>query len=217
MNILAKSPFHKYLIQISRSTSILRSKVRLLPSKTHYYINPQSQSNHNTLKPIHKYIHTHTHKQPTHPPKMSEPSLTFQLWEFTLLHGKDMHYLLLIQLTHNETSLANLKRNLNNAISRKEVVIHPRVYTHQDVINIQTSAIEIIRLFESTNDCVDLIVVSGELDVKKARHKSREKEEEWFEDLMGDSKFPRWEGLGGRVVSLFEGRYWPVEGEEEAS
>ncbi|KAF3063107.1 hypothetical protein CFAM422_010268 [Trichoderma lentiforme] len=148
---------------------------------------------------------------------MSEPSLTFQLWEFTLLHGKDMHYLLLIQLTNNEISLANLKRNLNNAISRKEVIIHPRVYTHQDVINIQTSAIDVIRLFESTNDCVDLIVVSGELDVKKARHKARDEEEEWFEDVFGDSKFPRWEGLGGRVVSLFEKRYWPVEGEEEAS
>ncbi|PTB49086.1 hypothetical protein M431DRAFT_98407 [Trichoderma harzianum CBS 226.95] len=151
---------------------------------------------------------------------MSEPTLTFQLWEFTLLHGKDMHYLVLIQLTHNETSLANLKRKLNNAISRKEVVIHPRIYTHQDVINIQTSAIDVIRLFESTNDCVDLVVVSGELDVKKARHKAREKEEEWFEGVFGDSKFPRWEGLGGRVVSLFEGRYWPVEGsagEEEAS
>ncbi|KAL5085125.1 hypothetical protein Trisim1_010915 [Trichoderma cf. simile WF8] len=215
MNLLVKSPFHKHLIHRSCSTSILRSKVSLLPGKTHYYINPQFQSNHSTLKHTHNHIHTHPQKQPSHSPKMSEP--TFQLWEFTLLHGKDMHYLVLLQLTNNETSLANLKRNLNNAISRGEVVIHPRIYTHQDVINIQTSAIDIIRLFESTNDCVDMIAVSGELDVKKARHKAREKEEEWFEGFLGDSKFPRWEGLGGRVVSLFEGRYWPVEGEEEAS
>ncbi|KKO97947.1 hypothetical protein THAR02_09945 [Trichoderma harzianum] len=149
---------------------------------------------------------------------MSEP--TFQLWEFELLHGNDMHYLVLLQLTNNEPSLANLKRNLNNAISRGEVTIHPRVYTNQDVINIQTSAMDVIRRFESTNDSVDLIVASGELDVKKAKHKAGDKEEEWFEDVFGCSKVPKWEKLGGRVVSLFEGKYWPVEdsaGEEETS
>lgn len=85
-----------------------------------------------------------------------------------------MHYLVLLQLTNNETSVGNLKRNLDNAISRQEVVIHPRIYTHQDVVNIQTSAIGIIRTFEVTNDCVDLIVASGELDVKKAGHEGME-------------------------------------------
>ncbi|KAL7904265.1 hypothetical protein GGI35DRAFT_463758 [Trichoderma velutinum] len=219
MNLLVKSPVHKHLVHIPRSASILRSKMRLLPGKTYYYINTQFQLNHNILKHTHVYIHTQTYKPFSHTPKMSEP--TFQLWEFNLLHGCDMHYLVLLQLTNNETSLSNLKRNLDNAISRGEITIHPRIYTHQDVVNIQTSAIDIIRVFESTNDCVDLIVASGELDVKKARHKARDKEEEWFENVFGDSKFPKWENLGGRVVSLFEERYelegqGSADGEEES-
>ncbi|UKZ78953.1 hypothetical protein TrVFT333_006702 [Trichoderma virens FT-333] len=141
------------------------------------------------------------------------PSPTFQLWEFTLLNGCDMHYLVLLQLTNNGTALTNLKRNLDNAISSGEIIIHPRVYTQQDVINIQTSAIDLLRRFESTNDCVDLIVASGTLDVKIAGHESRSEEEEWFESVFDSCKFPKWENLGGRVVSLFEEEYRPEEQE----
>ncbi|KAL6692996.1 hypothetical protein J3F84DRAFT_401550 [Trichoderma pleuroticola] len=213
MNLLVKTPFRKCPIHVSRSTATLRSKARLLPGKTHYYINPPFQSNHS---PSNVSMHTQTYQIFAHSPNMSEA--TFQLWEFDLLHGNDMHYLVLVQLTHNETALDNLKRNLHKAISRRQVVIHPRIYTQQDVMNIQTSAIDIIKLFEGTNDCVDLLVASGELDVEEAGGKEEE-EEEWFEDVFGDAKFPRWERLGGRVVTLFEGREWLVEGSagEEAS
>ncbi|RFU79361.1 hypothetical protein TARUN_2816 [Trichoderma arundinaceum] len=141
---------------------------------------------------------------------MSQP--TFQLWEFHYLEGCDMHHLVLIQRTSNECSLSNLRHNLRRVIASGDVVVHERVYTQQDVFNIQSSAMDIIRRFESTSDSVDLLVASGKLDVKmNEKAETVEQETEWFEGVFHDTKFPRWKELGGRVVSLFEGEYRPEE------
>ncbi|KAL7946960.1 hypothetical protein V8C42DRAFT_319275 [Trichoderma barbatum] len=211
MNLVAKSPFHRHLVHISRSTGISVFKVKPVPGRTPYYhINPQfqPQRHHTTSKPTN--IHNQS-QSPSQPPKMSQP--TFQLWEFTLLYGSDMHYLVLIQTTNNSTTLTTLKQNLRHAISSRSVVIHPRIYTKQDIVNIQTSAIDVLRRFESTNDCVDVVVASGLLDVKlnDANPTSSREEAEWFESVFESVKFPKWENLGGRAVSMFDGEYQPEQ------
>ncbi|KAL7935775.1 hypothetical protein V8C35DRAFT_261902 [Trichoderma chlorosporum] len=206
MNLVAKSLFSNYSVYISRSAGISLVKVRLLPGQRRHYINSHFQST--TRHSIHKTTYTRTCTQLSQQPDMSSPTPTFQLWEFNTLFGADMHHLVLMQLTNNETALSNLKNNLREAISSGDVVIHEREYTQQDVVNIQSSAIGLLRCFGSTNDAVDVVVASGTLEVKLNEvvddDDEGDGEMEWFEEVFGEPKFPAWENLGGRVVSLFE-------------
>ncbi|KAM0247509.1 hypothetical protein ACHAQJ_009815 [Trichoderma viride] len=145
------------------------------------------------------------------------PSPTFRLWEFTSFSGCDMHVLVLLQCTSNKTTLDNLRHNLRHSIACGQVKAWDREYTLQDVINIQTSAVDLVERFINTNDNVDLVVASGKLNVElnEAGAETATDEAEWFEDVFADTKFPKWEKLGGKVVSMLEEEFEPEEDELE--
>jgi hypothetical protein len=203
MNLFTKTPFRRHSIHLSRAA------IFSFPS-TNKNQPPRSFINLNKKQP-----YSSSYKAP---PRMP-PSPTFQLWEFSLFGGCDMHVLVLLQQTSNQPALANLRHNLRHSIASGAIKIWPREYSLQDVVNIQTSAVDLIKLFEGTNDNVDLFVASGKLAVglNEAAAETVADEASWFEDVFASTKFPKWDKLGGNVVSMLEEEFDPegIESEDD--
>ncbi|KAH8807881.1 hypothetical protein F5884DRAFT_348579 [Xylogone sp. PMI_703] len=130
---------------------------------------------------------------------------TFQLWQFFHLFGLDMHHLVFIQRESNEDALTNLRRNLRESIKARDVTRYSRIYTEDDIINIQKSSLDVLQLFKHTNDSVEFWVASGSIKVE-LRDEAQD-ESEWFEGVFESTKFPRWKKLGGHVIDMEEENY----------
>jgi hypothetical protein len=137
---------------------------------------------------------------------------TFQLCEFHCLFGADAHHFLFIQRDSNEAALAHLKQNLSNAFSAGQARIYPRIYTEDDLMNLQTSCLDILECFIGTNDVIGYYVITGKIYVEpRAAAMAAEDEHEWFEEVFTCAKYPEWNRLGGIVIDLEKDRYEPQD------
>jgi hypothetical protein len=170
-------------------------------------------SNHNSNRRAVSQRHLpHTTCQTRSQHKTSLPLRTFQLCEFHCLFGADAHHFLFIQRDSNENALANLKQNLYNAFSDGEVRIHPRIYTGDDLANLQASCLDILECFSNTNDVVGYYVITGKIQVEpRASYTAAEDECEWFERAFSCAKYPEWGRLGGKIIDLEKERHEPNE------
>ena len=178
--------------------SLLRCAM-LIPSR--YSINSAASQRH--LPSVERQTRSHQ----TAPP----PHQTFQLCEFNNLFGADAHYFLFIQRESNSTSLTNLQQNLRHASSTGEARLHPRIFTEDDLANIQTSCMEILSGLSFGSDIVGFYVVTGRIHVGFHPSDSVRGERGWFEKVFSCSKFPEWGALAGKMVDLEKEVYKPHE------